>query len=207
MQTRNRLISGLVLLGVAAALITTFILLGKREEEPEVDTTAEAETVDLFPDAVFGVVEAFSVTDNETGETFAASIDEGSAEWVIEEMPTEADPALVVDSNAITGSLFSLPSLQSSRVLSEIEALAPYGLDEAHYTITFRVTSGAEHTLYVGSMNPTGTGYYVRLSEDIDLTQEVYLVDTYSLDSVIGFLENPPMVEPTPEVEETPEEG
>ncbi|MBN1119641.1 MAG: DUF4340 domain-containing protein [Anaerolineae bacterium] len=204
MQTRNRLISGLVLLGVAAALITTFVLLGKREEEPEVDETAEAETVDLFPDAVFGVVEAFSVTDNETGDTFAASIDEDSFEWVIDEMPTEPDPALVVDSNQITSSLFSLPSLQSSRVLSEIEALAPFGLEEAHYTITFRVTSGGEHTIYVGSQNPTGTGYYVRLTESVDLTQEVYLVDTYSLDSVIWFLENPPLIEPTPE-EEQPE--
>jgi hypothetical protein len=205
MQTRNRLIGGLVLLGVAAALITTFVLLGKREEEPEVDTTADAETVDLFPDAVFAVVESFSVTDNETGQTFAASIGEDSSEWVIDEMPTEPDPALVVDSNQITSSLFSLPSMQSSRVLSEIEALAPFGLEEAHYTITFRVTSGSEHTIYVGSQNPTGTGYYVRLSEDIDLTQEVYLVDTYSLDSIIWFLGNPPLVEPTPEPEEQPE--
>jgi hypothetical protein len=204
MQTRNRLIGGLVLLGVAAALITTFVLLGKREEEPEVDETADAETIDLFPDAVFGVVEAFSVTDNETEQTFAAKINDDGI-WEIDEMPTEADPDLVVDSSQITGSLFSLPSLQSSRVLSEIEALAPFGLDEAHYTITFRVTTGAEHTLYVGSKNPTNTGYYVRLTEAIDLSQEVYLVDSYSLDSVIWFLENPPLVEPTPEAEVEPE--
>jgi hypothetical protein len=205
MQTRNRLISGLVLLGVAAALIVTFILLGKKEEEPEADATPDTETVDLFPDAVFGVVEAFSVTDNETGDTFAASVEEDGVNWVIDEMPTEPDPALVVDNSALTAPLFGLPSLQSSRVLSQIEALAPYGLDEAHYTITFRVTNGVEHTFYVGSENPTGTGYYVRLSEDVDLTQEVYLVNTYSLDSVIGFLESPPLVEPTPEVEATPE--
>ena len=203
MQTRNRLIAGAVFLLLAAALI----IISQRVDFSRGRETATppAGLEPLFPEAQDEAAIAIRITDNETGGVFAASSEDGET-WVIEESPAETDPALVVDSARLRGVLAALPSLTPSRILSEVEALAPYGLDNVHYTISFRVTSGEEYTFYVGSPNPTHTGYYARLTEDVGLATEVYLLPSYIIDQLVDLLDNPPLVEPTATPEPSPEQ-
>lgn len=202
MQTRNRLIAGAIFLLLAAALIiiSQRVDFGRGRETDTLPAGLEP----LFPEAQDQVAIAVRITDNEAGRTFAASSEDGET-WVIEESPAEIDPALVVDNARLRRVLAGLPSLTPNRILSEIEALAPYGLDNVHYTVSFRVTSGGEYTFYVGSPNPTHTGYYARLTENVGLATEVYLLPSYTIDQLIDLLDNPPLVEPTSTPEPSPE--
>ncbi len=194
MQTRNRLIAGAVFLVLAAAL---FIIAQKVNLKVGEETATPAAVLEpLFPEARDEVATAIRITDNETGKTFAATSEDGET-WTIEESPTEPDPTLVVDNARLRGVLVGLPSLTPNRILSEVEALAPYGLESVHYTITFRTTGNKQYTFYVGSPNPTKTGYYARLTEEVGLATEVYLLPSYTIEQLIGLLDNPPLVEPT----------
>jgi hypothetical protein len=83
----------------------------------------------------------------------------------------------------------------SLRVLDEITlALDVLGLDQPAHVITIDFTSGEQHTLEVGSMTPTQSGYYVRL----DKGQSV-IVSLTSLDALLNLVTFPPYAEtPTP---------
>ncbi len=68
------------------------------------------------------------------------------------------------------------------------------GLDSPAYTITVGFTSGAFVVVEVGEKTPTESGYYVRKNDG-----RVLVVSSYSLDSLLGLLKTPPLVEtPTP---------
>ncbi|MBV6397112.1 MAG: hypothetical protein HFACDABA_02717 [Anaerolineales bacterium] len=68
------------------------------------------------------------------------------------------------------------------------------GLDSPAYTITVGFTSGASIVVAVGDKTPTENGYYVRKDDG-----SVLVVSSYSLDSLLGLLKTPPLVEtPTP---------
>jgi len=68
------------------------------------------------------------------------------------------------------------------------------GLDSPAYTITVGFTSGAFVVVEVGEKTPTENGYYVRKNDGL-----VLVVSSYSLDSLLGLLKTPPLVEtPTP---------
>ncbi len=197
MNTRGRLIAGAVLLALAAGLIVLVTQVDLRAPAEEGDEAIPTPPDALFPEDASDVVTAIRVTDNETGETFAASTEDGET-WMIDEAPEGTDTTLGADQARLAGAVIALPGVRPSRILSEIEALAPYGLDRAQYTLTFRLAGGNEHTLYVGSLNPTGSGYYVRLTEDVGTAAEVYVIPAYTLDQALAFVDDPPVVRPTP---------
>jgi len=92
-------------------------------------------------------------------------------------------------------------SLRTMAALNPMDDLGVYGLTNPAATITLTMNDGNLHILLIGDMAPTGNGYYVKV--DDSLPKIVY---SSSVDSILGYLDNPPL-EPTPtlEIETTPE--
>ncbi len=199
MNTRNRLIAGLVFALLAVSLIVVALkVLGDEGTESEAELVPTSEAAEpLFPDAEGKVVNFVQVVDNQTGQTFAAGTEDGF-NWTVEQAPEGFDTAWPVDSTTITSAVVYLADLTPQRILDGVEALAPYGLDNVRYTVNFRVMDGGEFTLYVGSPNPTNTAYYVRLTETDNPASDIYLVAAYYMDQVIEFLTSPPLIQPSP---------
>jgi hypothetical protein len=198
-NTRTRLIAGLALVVLTGALIAVLLTVdfGGGEEETAATPTAAAY---LFPgveeeEAVIG----FRVTRHETGETVAASTEDGET-WQIDEAPEGVDTSAGADAFRIRGSVAGLAALQPNRVLDDVGSLADYGLDEPAYTVELEMTDGQTHTLEVGDMTPTGGAYYARVAGSDEDT--VVLVSSFSLEAVLSFVSVPPVLIPTPEATE-----
>jgi hypothetical protein len=184
-------IGALAVLAIGLFLVARFVKFDKDEEE---DAIVEVEQVEpLFPDE-FGNVTAVQVTDNQTGQTFRANRPEGGS-WEIVEAVEGSDAGLGVDEAQLSMPLYSLPGLTPTRVLNDVERLSDFGLEDVFYTISFETNIGTSHTFYVGSKNPGGDAYYVQLPND----SQVYLVSSYALEPLLGFVENPPYIQPTPD--------
>ena len=89
--------------------------------------------------------------------------------------------------------LESLAFLQPSRQITGTLSLADYGLESPAITATIELADGVTHTLRLGDMNPTQSGYYVQ----VDDQQPVFLIPTYTGSQLERFLSEPP-VQPTP---------
>lgn len=92
-------------------------------------------------------------------------------------------------------------SLRTLAPLNPMDDLGVYGLTNPAATITLSMNDGNEHVLLVGDKAPTGNGYYVKVDQNLPK-----IVNSSSVDSILGYLDNPPL-EPTPtvEIETTPE--
>ncbi len=87
-------------------------------------------------------------------------------------------------------------------VLTTLEtspALDVIGLNPPAYTITLGFFGDTQKVLEVGSLTPTGSGYYVGLEG------KIYVISQSSINAVLGLLRNPPYAEtPTISATETP---
>jgi hypothetical protein len=205
MNRNARLTGALVITVIALALVLVAIFAIQPSDDETAEGTEEAEDLPgpLYPDIEFDeVVTAFRVTDSETGQTVAASLSgEGEdATWAIEEAREGTDTGLGVDQESIQFDVASLTTITPSRVLSEIESLGTYGLEESRYAIEFTTSGGRTYSMSVGSQNPGGSAYYVRIPD----SESVYLIPTYSIDPLVGYLETPPFIQPTPDPNVTP---
>jgi hypothetical protein len=195
MAPTKRLIVAAVFLILAAALILIVKYVPLRGEAEE---TATADVLDqLFPEAVNKQVVSVQVTDNETGEVFSAQLEDDV--WTITQAKEGTDTGLGVNQGSITNQTYFLPLLRPTRVLDQIESLAPFGLDSAQYTVQFTLDDGSQYSFDVGVKNPDGSSYYVRLPGD----PNVYLIAVYNLETLLGFVEEPPYIQPTPDMTAT----
>jgi len=71
--------------------------------------------------------------------------------------------------------------------------LAAFGLAPPQARITVIMVDGTSRSLEVGSLDPTRSVYYVRLSE----ASEVEMVSRYSMDDLLGLIQDPPYPLPT----------
>lgn len=201
MSANRRLTYALIILAIATALflVVQFVSFEKKADEEVTEDLPEM--VVLFEEAQTKEVVNLQVIDNEAGQVLnATKLEDGT--WAIAEAPEGSDTNLDVDELRITTAITTLQFLTSSRTLTEIESFIAYGLDEPRYTVIFSTEDGDQYTLYVGSTNPGETSYYVRLPR----SSEVHLIPSYSLETVIGLIETPPLIEPTP-TEEGAEES
>lgn len=203
MKTRSRLIAGLVflILAVGLVIVLTQVDFSSGDEEPT-STSPTAEGA-LFPDEQTEVVLGIRIEDHQSGTAFEATSEDGES-WELVEAPPSADLALPIDNERISSALITLPGITPTRVLSDIEAMAPYGLEAPHYTLTYHLTNGDERTLTIGEQAPTSSAYYVRVEESGGLADSVYLIAGTTLDPVLGLLSEPPVIAPTPEGTGTP---
>lgn len=197
-----------IVLLLIAVLLAGFLVLtrsgtlniGGEDEDTNVDAEADLPTDfdPLFEAAEGDIVVAFSISDDETGDRFAAEFDDVG--WVVTETPVDPDENQVIDGTRLDTAARSLTTMVTSRQLSEIESLAQYGLDSTRYTLTFNTLGGGEFTLFLGSKTPGDASYYTQRPGD----SEISLVSAAVLDLFVGFLGDPPYVEPTPTVEALP---
>lgn len=192
----------LITIGVLAVLAIGLILVIRLVDfDKEEETAEEIEQPEpLFPDELGNVV-SVEVIDNQTGQTFQASRKEGES-WEIIEAVEGSDTGLGIDEYRLLTPLYMLPSLSPTRVLDDVERLSDFGLEDIQYKINFETNVGTAHTLYVGSKNPGGDAYYVQLPDDT----QVYLISSNILEGLLGFVENPPYIQPTPDPEATVDE-
>lgn len=203
MNTKTRLIAGGVLLALVVGLILVIVFVDFDNEEEEATPEPDA-TEPLFPDSEFSGVNALTVIDNNTGDIFSAvqiekefpPVEEGgdpvvALTWEVQEATIESETG-IIDEIAIGSATFQLPSMVPVRVLTEFESRTVYGLGaDAHYAISFSTTDGSTYQLNVGDQNVGSTAYYV----DIEGDPNVYLISSFNLDPLIGFLSAPPYMD------------
>ena len=119
---------------------------------------------------------AFDMSDDK-GHVLSASLGSDST-WQV------TQPAgCTVDSGSITTALSGVNSLKVSVELKAPAALADVGLLSPTYRLTATMDDGSIQKLSVGSVVPTGTGYYVQLNLD-----PVVAVSKFSIDSIFNLV-------------------
>lgn len=92
----------------------------------------------------------------------------------------------------------SLVSLHAASQLGASNPLDAIGLSVPTNIISLRTTSGQLTQINLGSVTPTGSGYYVQVDSNAPV-----VVDKYAIDSVLDLLKPTSWVTPTP-LPETP---
>jgi len=208
-NTRNRLIAGgvFVVILIALILVVRFVDFSGGEGEPT--PVGPEPPGPLFADAQLEQVTSFTVVDNTSGDRLAVhalepeaaptptpevedlfAVPDSGLHWQIDEAPVDSTTG-IVDDVQINSAVFSLPAIVPNRWLEDVNP-ADYGIaDDKGYTLTFGTTGGFDYTLYVGDQAATSPAYYVA----VEGLPGVYLVPSYALDPVLGFLTEPPYMD------------
>jgi hypothetical protein len=137
-------------------------------------------------------ITAFAMTDDQ-GRVLKAFLDKQNT-WFIEQ-PIGCQ----YSSDSLSS---SLSLIQTIKVLVSLEAppaLSDVGLNKPTYTLVLTFNDGSTQALKVGSVVPTGTGYYVQVNND-----SVVVISQYSVDSLFNLVSTA-CATPTPEPSETPQ--
>lgn len=161
----------------------------KSEEESEESTTVFTASTDDIKSL------DFMVDDTET--TFEKDDDS----WVKKD---ETD--FPVNQSALDSAASSVSSIDSDRVLDDVDDLSEYGLDSPSNTIKIVTQSDEEDgddtitTLYVGDENSSTSQYYVRKDDD---EKTVYLVDSSCVEPFTKSLNDYAQMEDFPVISST----
>lgn len=104
------------------------------------------------------------------------------------------------DKFAVESAVSALSSLQTSRVLTDVTDIAPYGLVTPTLEVRLVMSDTKQYAITVGGKTPNGSSYYVVYTGD---KSKVFLVNTGSIEEVKAWLDTPPY-QPTPTPTFTP---
>lgn len=162
---------------VFAALIAFAVYLNQRPETPEADAT-EVTPISYVFTSEDGLPTSIEVKPAEGDAVRIARNAENV--WALE-LPAIAE----ADQGSAEAAATSVTTL---RILNEIEGTPDtFGLDNPAYVITIEFSSGSEHTLEVGDITPTNSGYYVRLDK-----QKMLVVSLDGMDGLLNLSVFPP---------------
>ena len=190
-----KMILAVVVLGVccgAYAGVKTYVAHQEQkesEEESEESTTVFTASTDDIKSL------DFMIDDTET--TFEKNDDS----WVKKD---ETD--FPVNQSTLDSAASSVASIDSDRVLEDVDDLAEYGLDSPSNTIKIVTKSDEEDgddtttTLYVGDENSSTSQYYVRKDDD---EKTVYLVDSSCVEPFTKSLNDYAQMEDFPAISNT----
>lgn len=133
-------------------------------------------------------VEMLRVEDPDSGEVVELHRDADEL-WVLVEPVTGAADASLVES-----AVAWLESPVPTRTLDQVDDLDPYGLAEPRRIVEVELKDGSSMILNVGREAPTGAVAYVR----VDDRPEIHTMSIYALDTVLGLLDEIPLLAPTP---------
>lgn len=179
----------ITLIVFVALLLFAWYWSGSRTEETVVPTPG--------PDALWQLLTAefdsFTVEDLVTSERLQLQRDPEFG-WVLVG-PIEG-PA---NAGQVEQAVSWLANPVPTRILTPGGNLRQYGLEQPRYRITVRFESDGERQLEVGTDAPTGNSTYIQVPGD----ESVYIVNRFSLESVINLAADDLLVTPTPEIETT----
>lgn len=180
----------LILLAVFAVLLSALYLLQRNKAQnptvPESDTPTQPPPVYLFDftsDMLVGVL-----VEGLDGQAVELQKD-ADGTWLLLQPPTLPDGT---DQTPITSALYQIGTVRVLNDLLTPPSLDVIGLDAPGTIITLTLDSGETYEIQVGTVAPTGNGYYVRVNG-----ASPKLVDKFFFDQLIGFLTTPPLL-PTP---------
>jgi len=107
---------------------------------------------------------------------------DSSGNWLISQPATvPADQGLAGAAEAQVGALKILTTLSSQPNLKDI------GLDFPTYTLRLTYSNGNQHIIEVGTVTPTGSGYYVRFDGG-----GIYVISKDGIDALVNLVKSPP---------------
>lgn len=177
----------LVLVAVFGALLLYVLLVQRPREQAAAEATATpgpgGPVWTISSEQVAGV----RLVDHAQNREVAFSKD-GQGIWKVTE--PEAREA---DQQTASSTASQVTTLHASTILTNVADLAAFGVLSPTYTLEVSLTDGAKRTAAIGDKAPTGTGYYVLP----DGQNNVMVVSTGSIDSLIALLDQPPYYVPT----------
>jgi len=177
----------IILIILAAVVIFLQRTPGMKNGSINEPTSTESPTLFNWGDKS---VAAVTLSDDQ-GHVFKAKLDNQN-NWFIEQ-PTGCQ----LENGKVEN---SLAQLQTFKIMVEMEAppaLADVGLTNPTYTLKLTFIDGSMQTLSVGSIVPTGSGYYVQVDNN-----PVVVVTKYSIDSLFELVSTA-CATPTAEVSPT----
>jgi hypothetical protein len=191
----------LILLGVFAVLL--IYVLATQNAPPGAATATptsaptSATTGPLWSGVTGDQVLSVRVTDRVASRSVAFSRASAEASWSVTE--PEAQPA---DQLAAANNVATLVSLQFRNLITNTTDLSAFGVLSPTHMLEIGLVDGRTLKLVVGDKTVTGTDYYVQREGETS----VLVVNSFSLDPVLGWVNNPPYLPPTstPEPVETP---
>jgi len=158
----------------------------QNQEQKESQATPEPEpNVFLFD---FGDAELSTVRLERVGDKAVELQRDAEVSWTALS-PEQSGP---LDSQSLESTLSQLAALSTLSQLDTPPGLAAIGLELPVYRIQVTLSDGRTLTAAVGKKTPTGSGYYVQADD-----KTVYVVNQFSLDSVLELIDNLPILEPT----------
>ncbi len=129
-----------------------------------------------------------------TGEVFSMQRNTAN-NWVITAPRTgDADQGQAASAATQVGALAILNTLDMPTDLTSFQLSSPAD------TINLTFNTGIQHTVEVGGLTPTSSGYYVRFDG-----KNLYVVSKSGIDALLNLLKSPPFpATPTPSASETP---
>lgn len=182
----------IILLVILALVIGGYFLIKNRSNEAnEAQPTATPASM-LIQENEHGNLTLLEIKDNTTSTTLQLKRFSDGNWTIVAPYEGAADQGKVT---AAETQLFALKIMSSLETAADFSVL---GLSTPGYIISLTFVDGAEETIQVGAVTPTGSGYYVQRNG------KVYVISTYSIDAILGLLDNPPYLAPqTPAAEST----
>ncbi len=180
-----------VLIAILAALGIYVYLVEVPKAGHQPDSSTAAPMLDLT------TTDVRRIEVQTSGDSVVLERDEGQPWWIKEPIEYAADEVKV---NRI---LDRLSSLKAQRTLTGTLELADFGLVTPAVTVTLGLADGSSQRLFVGSLNPQGSSYYVQKAGEPD----VHLVYASIVDDLKRLAAEPPKKPtPTPTATVTPTE-
>lgn len=168
-----------------AALIGFAFYLNREKKNSEAETTPTGEAAAFVFTAADGTANSIEIK-AAAGDTVKLVRDEKNV-WALE-LPIKAE----ADQSSAEAAASQISALQ---VTSSVDAdPSIFGFDTPGFVITIGFADGKTHTLEIGDLTPTQTGYYVRLDKS-----KMMIVGMSGIDSLVQMTSFPPYLNtPTP---------
>jgi hypothetical protein len=182
-----------ILLVILALVVVVYFVLKNRATSTSALATPTSQGSNFLITPADGTLQVIRITDTQDN-VFQMQRD-SSGSWGIT-LPTRgtADQSLAGAAETQVGALRIVTTLDISLNLSDA------GLSTPSDTIELTFEDGLKHTIQVGSLTPTGSGYYVNFD-----TGKLYVVSQAGIDALLKLLVSPPFP-PTQTPVPTPQE-
>ncbi len=181
----------IVLVVLVVVVAGYFVVKSRPPKAGEPTPTAQGTNV-LIPQSE-GTLQSVQIVDAE-GNKFRMQRDMNKT-WVITS-PTQAE----ADQSKVGAAIVQINALRIVTALDTPPDPAATLLNNPADTVIVTLDTGAEHTIEIGGLTPTSSGYYVRFDK-----KKVYVISQTAIDSLLNLIKTPPYPDtPTPAVTDTP---